>query len=508
MATTLCPAQQKAFDGLQQLLPKASIFVLQARTGRGRSTVLAELHRVHGGVRLGMGELFQALSNQHPQAIEETFEQLVLEGLRGHEHVFVDDLHLLLHVIGGTCHFYQRNGLIHLPLTTLAALAAATKKKLIFALDDQVPAPLQLRGHTVSIPDFEPADYAFLYESAFLYERLAGADCTSAIDFRKLHRFSRELNGHHLLAVAQWAQLRPEPPDTDRVIEYLRTYRLASNVDLAEVQTVDLHDLEGIDDVVRSLEANIIIPLENDALAAELNLRPKRGVLLAGPPGTGKTTVGRALAHRLRSKFFMLDGSYVAGDYRFFERVRRLFDEAKRNAPSVLFIDDGDVLFTAEDQTSFSLYRYLLTLLDGLESNSAGRVCVMITVMDVGRLPPALVRSGRIELWLDMRMPDETARTAILRRNCTGLVAGLVGVDLSHLATLTDGFTGADLKRLVEDAKALFAYDRVAGQPLRSASAYFEAAIETVIANKRRYAEAEARAAARPSPALACFPRA
>src|SRR5262249_38976869 len=256
---------------------------------------------------------------------------------------------------------------------------------------------------------------------------------------------------HHLRAVAQWADTCSEPPDTDRVIDYLRTYRLVSNVDLGEVRAVDLHDLEGVQDVIRSLEANIIIPLENDALAAELELRPKRGVLLAGPPGTGKTTIGRALAHRLRSKFFMLDGNYVAGDPHFFERVHYLFEEAKRNAPSVLFIDDGDVLFTSEDVISFSLYRYLLTLLDGLESNTAGRVCVMIRVMDVARLPPALVRSGRIELWLEMRMPEQEAREAILRRRCAGLNAALADLDLTLLASLTEGFTGADLERLVED---------------------------------------------------------
>jgi ATP-dependent 26S proteasome regulatory subunit len=195
----------------------------------------------------------------------------------------------------------------------------------------------------------------------------------------------------------------------------------------------------------------------------------------------------------------------VAGDHRFFQRTHALFDEAKRNAPSVLFIDDGDVLFTAEDQTTFSFYRYLLTLLDGLESNTAGRVCVMITVMDVARLPPALVRSGRIELWLDMRMPDASARKAILRRQCRELIAGLAEVDMERVAALTEGFTGADLKRLVEDAKALFAYDRVAGRSERSADEYFERAIETVNANKRRYAEAESRAAARPSAGAAMF---
>ncbi|MFY0064885.1 AAA family ATPase, partial [Acinetobacter baumannii] len=72
---------------------------------------------------------------------------------------------------------------------------------------------------------------------------------------------------------------------------------MTSNVDLGEVEAVDLKSLKGIDDVIEALEANIIIPLEQDELAAEYNIKPKRGVLLAGPPGTGKTTIGRALAH-------------------------------------------------------------------------------------------------------------------------------------------------------------------------------------------------------------------
>ena len=68
-----------------------------------------------------------------------------------------------------------------------------------------------------------------------------------------------------------------------------------------------------------------------------------------------------------------------------------------------------------ESGEELGLYRYLLTMLDGLESESAGRVCVMMTAMDVGSLPPALVRSGRIELWLETRLPDDAARGAILR---------------------------------------------------------------------------------------------
>jgi transitional endoplasmic reticulum ATPase len=499
MTCTLCPAQKQAFQQLQRLLPLGNIFILSGATGRGRTTVLEQVQAEQGGALLTLKDYFHTLRSRHPQALEETFEQLVLEALLHHELVCVDDLDVLYRVIGGGCHFYQRNRLIDGPLTTLATYAAQAGKRLVFSIAGDSPEPLRLRAHTAAIPDFGAGDFEFLCRA------FAGDGPADLMDFRKILRFSRELNAHHLKAAGQWLRHQETPADTDALIEYLRVHRLVSNVNLDEVQEVDLHDLEGVDDVIRSLEANIIIPLENDALAAELNLKPKRGVLLAGPPGTGKTTVGRALAHRLKSKFFMLDGGYIAGSHQFFEQVHRLFEEAKRNAPSVLFIDDGDVLFTAGDVTSFGLYRYLLTLLDGLETNSAGRVCVMLTVMDVGRLPPALMRSGRIELWLDMRLPDAAARAAILRRQSAGLPPALAEVNVGQVAALTEGFSGADLKRLVEDAKALLAHDRVNGRPVRLATAYFEAAIETVVANKRRYAEAEASAQVPPGLNLKMF---
>jgi hypothetical protein len=488
MTARLCPAQERAYAKLRRLLPLSNVFALSARTGAGRTTLLRLLHEQTGGAFLTIGDFMTALRSHHPVALEETFEQLTLDALEAHDQLIVDDLHLLTAVVNSSCNYmYPHKGLLNAPLTTLAAFAAQAGKRLIFGVEGKAPGPVHERCHYAQVPDFEPADYDWLCRTWLGVEGAAG------LDQGKIHRFARELNAHQIRAACQYLGAEPEPPTSDSFIDYLRTNRLYSNVDLGEVQPVDLYELQGVDEVIRSLEASVIVPLENDELAAQIGLKPKRGVLLAGPPGSGKTTVGRALAHRLKSKFFMLDGSYISGSRDFYERVHRLFEQAKQNAPSILFIDDSDVLFENREEHGAGLYRYLLTLLDGLESEKAGRVCVMMTVMDVGALPPALVRSGRVELWLDMRLPDEKARAAILRRHLTGLPAPFTEVDVGRLAAGTEEFTGADLKRMVEDGKALLAYDKVRGQPLRAVTDYFLQAIDTVRSNKQRYAEAEGR---------------
>jgi transitional endoplasmic reticulum ATPase len=276
-------------------------------------------------------------------------------------------------------------------------------------------------------------------------------------------------------------------------------------VDLAEVQDVQLKDLQGVDDVVRSLETHVVLPLSDDVLAAELNLRPKRGILLYGPPGTGKTTVGRALAHRLRGKFFLIDGTLVAGTNDFFHRVKHIFEAARENSPAVIFIDDADAIF--EDHQDYGLYRYLLTMLDGLESEGGSRVCVMMTAMNLQHLPPALVRSGRLELWLEMKLPDREARRKILQNNLRGLPRELGNCDLESILAASDTFTGADLKRLVEDSKGLYAYDRSSKAIIRESTKYFIDAANTIRQNKRRYLLTDSTVQSEQAPATQLKPR-
>jgi transitional endoplasmic reticulum ATPase len=162
----------------------------------------------------------------------------------------------------------------------------------------------------------------------------------------------------------------------------------------------------------------------------------------------------------------------------------------------VIFIDDADAIF--EDGEERGLYRYLLTMLDGLESEGSSRVCVMMTAMNLRHLPPALVRSGRVELWLEMKLPDREARQRILENHLRGVPREVAECDVDRILAATDGFTGADMKRLVDDAKGLYAFGRSTGAAARVATDYFIEAATGVRENKRRYEEAELAAQTRP----------
>jgi ATP-dependent 26S proteasome regulatory subunit len=485
-SSKLIPAQQTTFDNIEREAAEHGVVVLMGRSGAGVTTITRALHDKLGGELITARDFIEASVDRDPLALDETVYLVLASALSKNDVVIVDDFHFIA-AVACCSHMYPRQNFLATAVVPLADRAREQGKTLIIALEETPVAGLMGRVPAVGIPLFAIADHAAL-GAFYLGER------ASKLDFKKVHRFAPNLSARQL-ANSFMAFAQDDALDTDRFITYLRERHMVSNVDLGEVQAVELRDLKGLDDVLEALEANIILPLENSELSDELNLKPKRGVLLAGPPGTGKTTVGRALAHRLKSKFFLIDGTIISGTQHFYGHIHHIFELAKKNAPAIIFIDDSDVIFETGQETGF--YRFLLTMLDGLESTSAGRVCLMMTAMDVGNLPPALVRSGRIELWLETRLPHQAARVAILADLCANLAPAFGTVDLEAVADATEGLSGADLKRVVEDGKLLFAFARAKGSTLASVTEYFLRAIETVHQNKQQYASAEAQARVR-----------
>ena len=491
MTPSLSPAQRSAFDNVVSALQTTSVAGVSAAHGFGRTTVLRVLHDTLGGTFIGAREFLDAMRETHPLAVEETLHNLVLRALADSDAVVIDDLHI---IAGSTMfsHAYPRNQLLLDVIASLTSLSSASGKKIVFGGEGQTRQVLLARIDVGIVPDFTAQDFAHICSAYLTPESFA------RLDFARIHRYAAKVNATQLRRTCESLGAGGSAIDNERFVAHLGEHHLSSNVRLGEVQDVDLTDLRGMDEMIQALEAGIVFPLEHAELADSLKLRPKRGVLIAGPPGTGKTSIGRALARRLRGKFFIIDGTVISGQREFFIRVQQIFHLAKQNAPAIIFIDDSDVIFEANNETGF--YRYLLTMLDGLETESPGQICVMMTAMDVGNMPPALVRSGRIELWLETRLPDAPARAQILADRCAELPASVGTVDFEQLTDVTDGLSGADLRRMVEDGKLLYAYDLARELPVKPITDYVLAAMETVRSNKERYANAEARARGQPRP--------
>ncbi|HEX4681213.1 MAG TPA: ATP-binding protein, partial [Gemmatimonadaceae bacterium] len=289
---TLAPAQRTAVDALTDAAAPGHVITLVAEPGMGKTRMLRAAQDRLGGRILTAGEMQAAAAGRHPLAIEDAFHELIDDALREATPLFIDDADLLARVVEG-CHMYPRGGYLHLVLTSLGNRAAETSRTIVMAASVLTPSVVST-SECVALEEFDADDYR-----SVCAEYLSPLEIAS-IDFAKVHRFARRLNARQLRRACQGIRRRladaPHDSATDAVIDYLRSAQLVSNVDLGEVQSVRLEDLRGLDDVLRALEANVILPLEHSELANELSLKPKRGVLLAGPPGTGKTTIGRALA--------------------------------------------------------------------------------------------------------------------------------------------------------------------------------------------------------------------
>lgn len=483
LAVSLSPAQSAAFEFLTAWNQDTPVLHLSTYSSCGRTTVLREFQRVSGAHWLDVRSFVAQVAAGHPMAMEDGAWQVLISAIEQHSQVIVDDFHLFFG-FAESCSGYPRSSYYQTTMRAVLLAARSRNCRLILGGTGQLPDAFSDMVWSTSISDFLVDDYRHLFREIL-------GRSLDEIDFDSVHRFAPNLDCHRISRICHWLKPRPQVSTTE-LLDFIQSQGMASNINVGEVQPVELSDLCGVDELVTALEDHIIMPLENLQLAAQLGLTPKRGVMLAGPPGTGKTTIGRALARRLRGKFFLIDGTVISGTDYFYHRIDSIFRMAIANAPSIVFIDDSDVIF--ESGKEHGLYRYLLTMLDGLESKSASDVCVMMTAMDLGNIPPALVRSGRIELWLEMKLPNATDRRRLMKNLFADKVQVANEDQWSTIDSVTDGFSGADLKRMVQDAKLLMAVDITRSREVQPFDSYLLKAAATIRHSHESYARASERA--------------
>ncbi len=226
--------------------------------------------------------------------------------------------------------------------------------------------------------------------------------------------------------------------------------------------TVTFNDVAGVEEAKQELQEVVEFLREPDKFTA-LGARIPKGVLLVGSPGTGKTLMARAVAGEAGVPFFSISGSEFVEMFVGVgaSRVRDLFDQAKRNSPCIVFVDEIDAvgrhrgagLGGSHDEREQTLNQILVEM-DGFDTDD--RVIVMAATNRPDILDPALMRPGRFDRRVVLDMPDMNGRRAILGVHVRGKPLG-EGVDLEALARQTPGFTGADIENMVNEAAILAA---------------------------------------------------
>lgn len=164
-------------------------------------------------------------------------------------------------------------------------------------------------------------------------------------------------------------------------------------------------DLIGMDSIFDNIKMAVVNPIK----LGIVGLNIKKGILLCGPPGTGKTSIGRWLAHNINGKFYLI-GAEIGNSI--LEKFEYCLRKAGENGPAVVFVDDCDSIFTRDD-----VYRGFLTLLDGVDSKKRHNVCVILTCMNYKTIPISLLRGGRIELVLKTKLPSIESIIKIMQYN-------------------------------------------------------------------------------------------
>jgi transitional endoplasmic reticulum ATPase len=218
---------------------------------------------------------------------------------------------------------------------------------------------------------------------------------------------------------------------------------------------VNYEDIGGLDEEIKKIREMVELPLKHPEVFERLGIEPPKGVLLHGPPGTGKTLVAKAVASETNSHFILINGPEIMSKFygQSEANLRKKFEDAEKNAPSIIFIDEIDAIATKREEVHGEVEKrvvaQMLALMDGL--NSRGKVIVIAATNVPNMLDPALRRPGRFDRELEIGVPDKVGRLNILKIHTRNMPLAKT-VNLPGIAEITYGFVGADLSALAKEA--------------------------------------------------------
>jgi len=248
-------------------------------------------------------------------------------------------------------------------------------------------------------------------------------------------------------------QTKPSGPVV--VKEGTKLIILERPADFTRVSRVTYEDIGGMRNIIERVRELIELPLKYPELFRKLGIEPPKGVLLYGPPGCGKTLLAKAVANEIDAYFIAINGPEIMSKFygESEARLREIFEEAKKHAPSVIFIDEIDAIAPKRDEVVGEVERrvvaQLLALMDGLESR--GDVIVIAATNRPHAIDPALRRPGRFDREIEIPLPDKQGRLEILQIHTRNMPLAK-DVDLIKIAEITHGYTGADLAALAKEA--------------------------------------------------------
>lgn len=223
----------------------------------------------------------------------------------------------------------------------------------------------------------------------------------------------------------------------------------------SNLMDIGYDDLGGCQRQLAQVRELVELPLRHPQLFKSIGIKPPRGILMYGPPGTGKTLMARAVANETGAFFFLINGpeimSKMAGESE--SNLRKAFEEAEKNSPAIIFIDEIDSIAPKREKTNGEVERrvvsQLLTLMDGMKARS--NIVVMAATNRPNSIDPALRRFGRFDREVDVGIPDATGRLEILRIHTKNMKLA-EDVDLEKIAAETHGYVGSDLASLCSEA--------------------------------------------------------